>query len=156
MIKVAPGSGREQCSKCLWWGHDCTACRDSTEVIKCGNKDLCGNCFLAGHGNSTCRFPGGIAADKARPEETYRFGSIIAMNERRQVWNMPPVYGQSPCDSESKPNIERRQESSILQQREIQRLQREIKIEELKQKNSAKKKRKKKLREGLRGSASLC
>ena len=83
MIKVAPSSGREQCSKCLWWGHDCTVCQDLTEVVKCGNKDLCGNCFLAGHGNSTCRFPGGIAADKARPEETYRFGSIIAMNERR-------------------------------------------------------------------------
>ena len=54
---------------------------------------------------------------------------------------MPPVYGQFPRNSESRPNIERRQESSIVQQREIQRLHREIRREELRLRNAARSRR---------------
>jgi len=105
--------------------------------VRSGNKELCGNCFLAGHGRSTCRFPGGIAADRARPEVVDESGSMSALNRRRLAWNLPPVHGRPMCDTD----IARCQESSILQQQEIQRLHREIRQEELRQKHSARKKK---------------
>ena len=52
---------------------------------------LCDNCRLPGHSHSECKFPGGGATDPTRAAETYKPGSLDAMNKRRADAGLRPV-----------------------------------------------------------------